>query len=361
MSLLKLLTRQKALVHLLRQAARALPDGWWVEDAEEQVLFGTPVETAAALASPVRHHDVVWGWVKGAGNSAPLVADLLNNWLRQEEEKKQLGAETLHLYREINLIFTFSEKLAAAPGVAEIARLTLQEAGQVIDFAAGAVFFGSESADATVPVAATSTDLGLPADWLTGQLQKAQSEILAFPDVPDQMLLLATLKTAEHVRGGVVLRAKNFTAADLKLLSTLAIQAASALENADRHQRATEQALKTQRAQLTLELALRHPFFKKMVAVVETRCADPDFSVAVLAQVLHLSASQLQRKVLALTDLTPVQIIRDLRLKRAQDLLRTTDLTVAEVAFQAGFNDPSYFTRLFVKELGATPSEWRRV
>jgi AraC-like DNA-binding protein len=360
MSLLKLFSRQKALVLLLQQAATALPEAWWVEGTEGQVIFGAVVETAGVQASPVRHHDAVWGWVKSAGVSAPLVANLLNNWLRQEEEKKQLGAETLHLYREINLIFNFSEKLAAAPGVTEIARLTLQEARQVIGFEAGAVFFGGELAAGVPPVAVTSADLGLPADWLAGQLTKAQSEILTLPGVPDQMVLLAALKIGDQARGGVVLRAANFTAADLKLLSTLAAQAASALENADRHQRATEQALKTQREQLTLELALRHPFFKKMVTVASARCGDPAFSVSALAEALHLSASQLQRKVLALTDLTPVQIIRDLRLKRAKDLLRNTDLTVAEVAFEAGFNDPSYFTRLFVKELGRSPSEWRK-
>ena len=107
------------------------------------------------------------------------------------------------------------------------------------------------------------------------------------------------------------------------------------------------------------DFALKHPFFKKTLSVIQANLDNPDFSVERLGKALNLSTSQLQRKTVALVRRTPVQLIHDLRLQKAKALLRRPDLTVAEVAFQTGFLDPSYFTRLFVRETGMTPSAWK--
>ena len=65
----------------------------------------------------------------------------------------------------------------------------------------------------------------------------------------------------------------------------------------------------------------------------------------------------MQRK--ALTNRTPPQFIRSIRLQKAFELLKTTDLTVSEVAYDVGFSDPNYFSRTFLEEFGTRPSVMR--
>jgi AraC-like DNA-binding protein len=70
-----------------------------------------------------------------------------------------------------------------------------------------------------------------------------------------------------------------------------------------------------------------------------------------------MSNMQLYRKLKGVTGLSGIEFIRTIRLKKAFQLLETATYSVAEVAYQVGFNDPSYFTRIFKKEYGKAPSE----
>ena len=74
---------------------------------------------------------------------------------------------------------------------------------------------------------------------------------------------------------------------------------------------------------------------------------------------MNLSRVQLYRKVKSLTGSTPVELLRTARLKRAYQLLLTTDKSVSEVAYQVGFTAPSYFTKCFKDEYGKLPGELR--
>jgi AraC-like DNA-binding protein len=64
----------------------------------------------------------------------------------------------------------------------------------------------------------------------------------------------------------------------------------------------------------------------------------------------------LYKKLLSITGKTPIEFIRILRLKRAAQLLGKSQLTVSEVAYQVGFNNPKYFSRYFKEEFGLLPS-----
>lgn len=100
-------------------------------------------------------------------------------------------------------------------------------------------------------------------------------------------------------------------------------------------------------------------FVRKVREVVEAHLEDFEFSVEHLCRAVHLSQSQLQRKMDALTGLSPNQFIRSLRLRRAQELLRDPERSITAVAFDCGYNDPGYFSRIFKQEFGVTPGEWR--
>lgn len=104
---------------------------------------------------------------------------------------------------------------------------------------------------------------------------------------------------------------------------------------------------------------LEDAFFKKVMGAAESRLGDADFGGEDLARAVFISHSQLNRKLNALTGKSSVQILRDLRLRRAQGLLRHAAMTVSEVAWESGFNDPAYFTRIFTREFGLSPSLWR--
>ncbi|MCB0644345.1 MAG: DNA-binding response regulator, partial [Phaeodactylibacter sp.] len=87
---------------------------------------------------------------------------------------------------------------------------------------------------------------------------------------------------------------------------------------------------------------------------------DPEFTVEPFCRAIGMSRTQLHRKLTSLTGLSATRFINDIRLMEAEKLLQTTEQTVSEVAFDCGFNDPNYFTRLFVKKFEKRPSEYRK-
>lgn len=91
--------------------------------------------------------------------------------------------------------------------------------------------------------------------------------------------------------------------------------------------------------------------------IVAERMIDSSLSVEDVASELHLSRVQMYRKVKALTGSTPVEIIRTMRLKRADKLLRQGGRTVSEVSYEVGFSSPSYFSKCFKEQFGHLPSE----
>ncbi len=92
--------------------------------------------------------------------------------------------------------------------------------------------------------------------------------------------------------------------------------------------------------------------------IVEEHMSDPDFGLDSFCMQSGMSRSQLHRKLKALTDQSPGDFIRIMRLKRAAELLNNQVGSIGEVAFMVGFNDPSYFTKCFQKQFGRTPSEF---
>ena len=84
---------------------------------------------------------------------------------------------------------------------------------------------------------------------------------------------------------------------------------------------------------------------------------DSDLSVETIGAELGLSRVQLYRKVKALTGLSPIELLRKARLQKAKELIKGTDKTIAEVAYEVGFTAPSYFTKCFKEEFGISPSD----
>ncbi|WP_199200241.1 two-component regulator propeller domain-containing protein [Adhaeribacter arboris] len=103
---------------------------------------------------------------------------------------------------------------------------------------------------------------------------------------------------------------------------------------------------------------LDEKLIKKAIAFTEQNIANPDFSVEDLSRELGMSRVYLYKKLLALTGKAPLEFIRTVRLKRAAQLLTESQLTVAEVAYEVGFNNPKYFTKYFKQEFNELPSAY---
>lgn len=101
-------------------------------------------------------------------------------------------------------------------------------------------------------------------------------------------------------------------------------------------------------------------FVKKAVALVEANISTSEFLVEDLCREMGMSRVYFYKKILSLTDKTPSEFIRFIRLKRAADLLEKSQLFVNEVAFQVGFNDPKYFRKYFKDEFGISPNEYKK-
>ncbi len=86
---------------------------------------------------------------------------------------------------------------------------------------------------------------------------------------------------------------------------------------------------------------------------------DSSLQISDFTSQLKLSHTQLYRKIKALTDLTPTQFIRQVRLDKAMDFLSHSDLTISEIAYKTGYSDPNYFTRIFKKQFNQTPGAFR--
>lgn len=100
-------------------------------------------------------------------------------------------------------------------------------------------------------------------------------------------------------------------------------------------------------------------FLNRFMKAMDKNLSNTKLKIDDLGDELGLSRVQLYRKVKALTGKTPVEILRETRLKRAMQLLKTTDKTVAEIAYEVGFATPGYFSSCFKKQFDKYPTDIR--
>ncbi|MBT1687633.1 hybrid sensor histidine kinase/response regulator transcription factor [Dawidia soli] len=99
-------------------------------------------------------------------------------------------------------------------------------------------------------------------------------------------------------------------------------------------------------------------FIGKLVSIIESKMDDPQFDVDALVIEIGMSRSVLYKKVQALTNYSIADLIKEMRLKKAAELLKQPSMSVADAAFSVGFNDRKYFSKEFRKQFEMSPSEF---
>lgn len=97
---------------------------------------------------------------------------------------------------------------------------------------------------------------------------------------------------------------------------------------------------------------------QRAIEIVEQNIGESDFSVEKFSRELGMSRVHLYKKLLSLTGKSPIEFIRTIRLQRAAQLLKKSQLSVAEIAYQVGFNNPKYFSKYFKDEFNVLPSAY---
>lgn len=100
-------------------------------------------------------------------------------------------------------------------------------------------------------------------------------------------------------------------------------------------------------------------FIKKLMKVIEENLENPDFDVNMLVNEIGMSRTILYKKVSSLTGQSVASLIKNLRLKKASDIILNTSYPISEVAFMVGFNDRKHFSREFRKVYKLSPTEYK--
>lgn len=99
-------------------------------------------------------------------------------------------------------------------------------------------------------------------------------------------------------------------------------------------------------------------FVSRFKLLVEDGMQNPDLNVEDLGRDMGMSRVQLYRKLKSLTNYSPNELLRQMRLKKAASLLASSEMTVAEIAYEVGFSSPSYFTKCYKEQFGESPTDF---
>ena len=267
----KIRTRIRTLKHvlkdvktdtLLKQLAKELELEFTVLDVNDALLWGKDQKYSIKIS--LDNNGIKYGQVHSNENKASLIANLLSTLVRKDLEKKDIGNEVLGLYREINMIYDFSEKLSEKIEVKSIAEMALTEATQIINSTHGMFLLLDTDIDKAIILSAYGKDdqrdknIQEQNHLLKDLIKKGTSAIVDIERIQLnpalshlKAMMYAPLKVKNRTLGLLILghaKEREFRAAELKLLTTIALQSAVAIESAQLFQKGLKEAKEREEA-----------------------------------------------------------------------------------------------------------------
>ena len=105
-------------------------------------------------------------------------------------------------------------------------------------------------------------------------------------------------------------------------------------------------------------LAGKDPFMDKLVGIIKQHIDEPELNVRFLYEEMGMSRAQFFRKVKSISDLSPNRLIVSIKMNMAAEMLRSGNMNISEAAYNTGYADPSYFTKVFKSIYGMSPTEY---
>ncbi|MDD4516753.1 hybrid sensor histidine kinase/response regulator transcription factor [Massilibacteroides sp.] len=169
--------------------------------------------------------------------------------------------------------------------------------------------------------------------------------------------ILLTAKSGEESKlEGLTAGAEDYITKPFNL-DILKVKIRNIIEVRRNNQQVFKQQVKIEPSKIAVS-SLDEKLIHKALEYTEKHLSDPDYSVEELSRELGMSRVHLYKKLSSLTGKTPIEFIRIIRLKRAAQLLEESQLTVSEIAYEVGFNNPKYFRKYFKDEFGVLPSQY---
>ncbi len=247
----KMLRKGKDVRSLVADLSRGLGGPVAVLSPDGDVLFGKAAPDAGWI--PVRARETELGWVAGPEAAARPVADLLALLAAREMDRRILAQETLEGYKEMNLLFNLAERISGTLDLGKVGTLVLEEALRCIQGTAAAMMLIDEISGRFHAVAgrgrppedpaAAAPGAGIAGRVFAGGRAEIVNDVAADPDYlegrrPVRSMICAPLRTTDRTIGVMAIASEapvEYTAADLKLITTLAVFAASAIQNSLAH------------------------------------------------------------------------------------------------------------------------------
>jgi serine phosphatase RsbU (regulator of sigma subunit) len=250
LSLKTLLRGKSADAPVIASLLAALESPLGIEDSSGNLLMGTAGNGASRV--PIVCGDVALGCVTGPRVSAEALGSLLTRLAAREAERYALGAEVLHLYREVHLIDQLSEDLTALLDMSAVCKSALKQARRLIAASSGGILVRDKVDSALHYAASFGEESELPAAdsaYVLSVLERGVSEIVNVAEMVNALsaagravsaapglrsLLLAPLRAKQRTVGLIILindTGDPYPAGDLKLINTIALQTAAAIEN----------------------------------------------------------------------------------------------------------------------------------
>ncbi len=259
---LKGVLRNERTVRILEGLKEEMQMDLSITDLDGGVLFGSDAPMPHQF--PVSDNGNEFALVKSNLEQGSIIADLLSALAQKDLEKKRIGNEVLGLYREINMIYDFSEMLAEKIDVPSIAEMTLGEASQIIASTHGLFLIHESETDRVVKLSSFGEDpdreenIIRQNEVLKELIHRGTSSIVPHERIAAnpalshlKAMMYAPLKVKNKTMGLVILghsEEREFTAGELKLLTTISLQAAVAIESAQLYQKGLKEAQEREQA-----------------------------------------------------------------------------------------------------------------
>ncbi len=169
------------------------------------------------------------------------------------------------------------------------------------------------------------------------------------------IILLTALSERENVISGLEAGANDYIIKPFDF-SVLKVRIRNILQSRQ-HLRETVLSLESSPEEVDYTSQLDREFLDRTIEIINQELSNPEFSISDFCRMLGMSRTSVYNKLKTLTDQSPNDFIRIIRLNRSKELLTSRKYTIGEVSYMVGFSDPKYFSTCFKKQFGVSPSK----